>query len=252
MKKTTFILIFSIVITSAFGQAHSNDTLSFNPKNNFSYKELILPTAFVGYGVLALNNQKIKDFDTTLKDKFDPNRSKIQVEDFLALSPTLTVYGLNFIGIESKNNFWDRTIIIGTASAMMLTAVYGTKFFVDILRPDNSTYNSFPSGHTAATFMGAEFLYQEYKNRSIVYGMAGYSVAGLTGFLRMYNSRHWFSDVVAGAGIGILSTKISYLIYPYLKEKLFFHKLFNNKEIAGVILPYYNGQNYGLTMSLNF
>ncbi len=206
----------------------------------------------VGYGILALNNQKIKDFDTTLKDKFDPNRNKNKVDDYLFLTPSLSVYGLNFMGVESKHNFWNRTIIIGTASVTMLTAVYGAKHFTHILRPDNTTHNSFPSGHTAVAFMGAEFLYQEYKDRSIWYGVAGYSVAGLTGFLRMYNNRHWFSDVVAGAGIGILSTKISYLIYPYLKEKLFFQKLFDNKEIAGMILPYYNGQNYGLTMSLNF
>ena len=37
----------------------------------------------------------------------------------------------------------------------------------------------------------------------------------------MYNNRHWLTDVAAGAGIGILSTKIAYWLYPFLNSKLF-------------------------------
>ncbi|MNL72165.1 hypothetical protein D3C87_1974290 [compost metagenome] len=34
----------------------------------------------------------------------------------------------------------------------------------------------------------------------------------------MYNNKHWLSDVVAGAGFGILSTKVAYYLYPRLKK----------------------------------
>ena len=54
------------------------------------------------------------------------------------------------------------------------------------LRPDGSDYFSFPSGHTATAFMGAEMLYQEYKDVSIWYGISGYIIATGTGAFRVY------------------------------------------------------------------
>ena len=103
------------------------------------------------------------------------------------------------------------------------------------MRPDGSSSNSFPSGHTATAFMGAEFLYQEYKNTSIWYGVTGYAIATGTGFFRMYNDRHWLNDIAAGAGIGILSTKIAYWLHPHIKTLLFK----NEKKLTGTALPYF-------------
>jgi hypothetical protein len=96
--------------------------------------------------------------------------------------------------------------------------------------------------------MGAEFLYQEYKDISPWYGIAGFGVAAGTGFFRMYNNKHWLTDVAAGAGIGILSTKLAYLIYPYLKKKFFN----NRRDMNGVILPCINDNSYGFSLTLKF
>ena len=63
-------------------------------------------------------------------------------------------------------------------------------------------------------------LYQEYKHSEPWVGITGYVVATGVGLLRIYNNRHWASDVVAGAGIGILSTKLSYLLFPYTSRIL--------------------------------
>lgn len=87
-------------------------------------------------------------------------------------------------------------------------------------RPSGGDFRSFPSGHTSLAFAAAEFMRMEYKDVSPWYGYAAYSVATATGALRMFNKVHWFSDVLAGAGVGILSTKISYFTYPWLKRKL--------------------------------
>src|SRR5664279_5156841 len=102
------------------------------------------------------------------------------------------------------------------------------------LRPNGDGYQSFPSGHTAEAFLSATFLYEEYKNVSIWYGVGGYLVAGTVGALRIYNDKHWLHDVIAGAGFGIASTELSYWLYPLLK-RTFFPKSCGSKMIVPVM-----------------
>lgn len=68
---------------------------------------------------------------------------------------------------------------------------------------------SFPSYHTTQAFIGATVLAEEYGGRRgggwIMAG--GFTLATATGAMRLLNNRHWSSDVLAGAGIGILSTE---------------------------------------------
>ncbi|MGI9525576.1 MAG: phosphatase PAP2 family protein, partial [Weeksellaceae bacterium] len=68
------------------------------------------------------------------------------------------------------------------------------------------------------------------------------------GLFRIYNDRHWITDVAAGAGIGILSTKIAYWMHPIISNKIFKTK----REINGMILPYYKDNMYGLGMAMRF
>mgnify|MGYP003199246539 CR=1 FL=1 len=67
---------------------------------------------------------------------------------------------------------------------------------------------SFPSGHTATAFMTATMLTKEYGHISPWIGIGAYSVATATGLMRMANNKHWLSDVLTGAGIGILADLI--------------------------------------------
>jgi membrane-associated phospholipid phosphatase len=130
------------------------------------------------------------------------------------------VYGLNLVGVEGKNRFIDRTALLGLSGAFLGISEGITKHATHRLRPNGADYLSFPSGHTGLAFMGAEFLAQEYSDKSPVYTVIGYTFAVTTGVFRMYNRDHWLSDVVAGAGFGVLSTKLSYLVYPYIRNKL--------------------------------
>jgi hypothetical protein len=85
------------------------------------------------------------------------------------------------------------------------------------MRPDGSTANSWPSGHTATSFVGATILHKEYGlTRSPWYSVAGYGVATATGVMRVLNNRHWISDVMSGAGIGILSAELGYALCDLL------------------------------------
>ncbi|MDC1320791.1 phosphatase PAP2 family protein [Flavobacteriaceae bacterium] len=247
MKKLLFLLMFIPLIL--FGQNEKNDTIHKRQNIKLNYKSVIIPSVFMAYGLIGIDNDALKrlnyDIQEELNGRIDNNLKIDNVSQFV---PSLSVYGLNAIGIKGKNNFKDRTIILGTASLIMGSTATTMKKLTTIERPDSSNKLSFPSGSTAIAFMGAEFLYQEYKEVSIWYGISGYLVATGTGFLRLHNNKHWFTDVVTGAGIGILSTKIAYWIHPHVKKILFKDK----KEISGLVMPFHNGKEYGLALSMSF
>jgi membrane-associated phospholipid phosphatase len=70
------------------------------------------------------------------------------------------VYGLIATGVHGKHGFKDRTVILGTAYLIMGGTVNVLKNVSNEPRPDGTSSNSFPSGHTATAFMGATFLYE--------------------------------------------------------------------------------------------
>jgi hypothetical protein len=252
MKKTIFLVSLFILPLFLLGQQPktANDSIKSTPQNlKFSTKQLIIPVALMAYGVVAIESDYLKLINTELRDELSENIDhKITIDDFSQYAPAVSVYALNNVGIKGKNNLKDRTIILATSYLIMSSTVLVLKDVTKVERPDGSGNNSFPSGHTATAFMGAELLWQEYKDVSIWYGVAGYVVATGTGFFRIYNGRHWLSDVAMGAGIGILSTKIAYWSFPYLRHTLFKSR----KDVSAAIVPFYNGKQTGVGMVINF
>lgn len=215
-------------------------------------RSLIIPGALFAYGAITLNVDFLRKQNTEVKEfvwDHNPHR-KFPVEDYTLLLPAAAVYGLNIAGIKGQNNFIDRSVIYGLSNAIANGIVFGVKKFSIELRPDSSDRYSFPSGHTAEAFVSAEFLHQEYKGRihwTVIAG--GYAIAVGTGFLRMYNNKHWFSDVLAGAGVGIASTRFAYYLYPLAK-----HLIFGSKKVKGsaMILPTYQNGVFGFAAALKF
>lgn len=221
------------------------DTLDIKTKEQlrFNKKQLIIPAVFITYGVVGLGSNFLKSINSEIREEVNENiDSKFSIDDFTLYLPAASVYGLGALGIKGKNNFRDKSIILATSSLIMGITVGTLKKATKVERPDGSSFDSFPSGHTAMAFLGAEMLYQEYKDVSPWYGIAGYAVAAGTGAFRMYNNRHWLTDVVAGAGIGILSTKAAYWLYPTVNNLLSSKKHKNRKS---VFLPYYDGKQLG-------
>jgi membrane-associated phospholipid phosphatase len=248
MNKIIVLFLFLSVL-KVNGQNASIDSTKNKNDIQFKYKSIIIPTVLIGYGVVGLKNPTLKDINTNTKNEFhEHDDKKVNIDDFIQYSPFLSVYALNAMGIKGKNNFKDRTIVLATAYLIMGGSVNILKKTSNVARPDGSSTNSFPSGHTATAFMGAEFLYQEYKDESVWYGITGYVVAAGTGFFRMSNEKHWLTDVATGAGIGILSTKIAYWIHPLIKKAIFKDK----DKINGIVMPFYNGREYGLGLSITF
>ena len=76
----------------------------------------------------------------------------------------------------------------------------------------SSTRRSFPSGHTSMAFTFASVVAEEASQRwprthRFVAPLA-YGLATGVGLARMYNDKHWASDVALGAAIGTLSGKL--------------------------------------------
>lgn len=211
---------------------------------------LIPPAALVGYGVVSFIVHPVRRIDYYVNGQFDKYYPKYpgSIENYMQYGPVALVYGLNLVGVTGKNRFIDRTALLGLSAAFAGASVYGLKTTTHRLRPNKSDHLSFPSGHTANAFMGAEFLAQEYAGKSPWYGIAGYSLAITTGVMRMYHRDHWFSDVVAGAGFGILSTKAAYLVYPYLRNALT-HTDKNGKHTT-MVMPMYQDGVKGLSFAM--
>ena len=209
-----FTLIFCLFTSSVLAQNTSSPL-----ENKTSFRPLIVPSAFITYGFIGLNNEKLRGFDLSVRDELRYVKREVHLDDYLEFSPLVAVYGLNLLGKKGVHNLRELTKITGYYIVITGVSVASIKLLTGKERPDGSDFTSFPSGHTATAFMCAEILYQEYKDESILYGILGYTAAATTGYLRVYNDKHWFSDVVAGAGFGILSTKLSYLLHEKLYSR---------------------------------
>ena len=212
---------------------HPDESLS---SGSFHFKNLIVPSAMTAYGIVGLRSHRLRDANKEVQEELwlEKPHKQIHVDDYLQWAPAVAVYGLHVAGINGKHNFKDRTIIYGISTILMSSAVYEVKRISKERRPDGSDLYSFPSGHTANAFATAEFMRLEYKDVSIWYGVGGYAAAAFTGYLRLYNNKHWLSDVIAGAGVGILSTNLAYIIYAPIK------RMFSRKNTAStIILPAY-------------
>ncbi|AUC79838.1 PA-phosphatase [Nonlabens sp. MB-3u-79] len=245
-----FFIFFSITCHS---QQKVADSLPFQKEVSFKYSSLLLPTGLVSYGILGIKNDPVRKWDRDIRKSLDPNGTKTSVDDYILFTPIAAAYGLDLAGIKGRNNMLDKSTILGTSTLLLYSSVNIIKNNTNIRRPSGKSQSSFPSGHTAISFMAAEFLHQEYGQVSLWYSIAGYSMATATGFLRMYNDKHWFSDVMAGAGIGILSIKIAYWLYPLLKNVIFKNR---NKTLESQVqfqlTPLYTGNELLLATSLRF
>ena len=176
-----------------------------------------LPLFFGGLAIkgdkamFRVNNEKGKA-NTQLLTNF-----KTGIDDYTQFFGPAMVVGLKLGGYEGRSD-WPRLLAsAGMSYGIMAVLVNGIKYTAKEMRPDGSTANSWPSGHTATAFVGATLLHKEYGlTRSPWWSVAGYGVAAATGVMRVLNNRHWVSDVMSGAGIGIMSAELGYALCDVL------------------------------------
>jgi len=225
------------------------DTVKLRDQGKLKLYAFIPATAAVAYGFTALNADFLRNADDRIHRsiKHDNRNFYTNADDYLRYVPSVAVYALDLFGVKGKNNFRDKTSLLVISTIFSGVTIKTLKASSNRMRPNGLNDYSFPSGHAATAFASAEFLRQEYGEISPWYTAAGYSVATMTAVLRLYKSYHWFSDVVAGAGIGILSTKFAYLVYPSVKRVVW-----GKKKNNMVMMPSYQNGVPGLFISGKF
>ena len=157
------------------------------------------------------------------------------------------MYTADLLKIESKNDMFIQTKYLVIAGIANNIITIGLKNLTKEQRPDDSDYFSFPSGHTSNAFVTATVLHHEFVDSSPWLAYSGYLFATATGVLRVLNNHHWVSDVLVGAGIGILVTDLVYRIEP-LKN----WNPFKNKSTKVIMSPTYTDHKFGLYANIQF
>jgi membrane-associated phospholipid phosphatase len=222
------LLISLLLIFPFMGMSQPTDSLlvarshfhtSFN--HYFSPARIAIPAGLIAYGFISLDNPELESLNKSTRSEILEHNThfRTSVDNYLQFAPAASVYLLDAAGVKARHNFRDRTILLLTSTALTAGSVFMLKKITGQWRPDASAANSFPSGHTATAFSGAEFMRQEYKDQYPLLSYSGYAMAAGTGTLRMLNNRHWLADVIAGAGLGMLSTKASYWLFDKMSHK---------------------------------
>ena len=257
-KASICIVLAGIFCTSVVSQNITNtiDTPGIEhaamdsvPKFRLTYKNFIIPSIFIGYGVAGLTIDGLKQLNfSTRHEILEDKPGRLILDNYAQYIPAVLVYGLNAAGIKGAHNLKGRTIIYVTSQVISAAMVIPLKHIVKEERPDGSDHFSFPSGHTATAFSSAQFMFREYKDTNIWLSISGYSFAVFTGVYRTINNDHWVGDVVAGAGFGILSTELAYWLYPRI-NRLFGTK---GKSLTTMIMPVYQHGNIGIGIAKVF
>ena len=247
-------LVIVLLFSTLHASAHNNticvsDTIcsidsmnSCQPK--FNYKQLILPTALVAVGSFGVCNGAFHNLNNSVRDGVADLRGDnyFRADDYIQYIPIVSYLGLGAVGVKCRHSFKERFVAGATAYLAMGIMVNVTKYAVREKRPDSNARNSFPSGHTATVFMGAELIRQEY---GLGISLGAYTIATGVAFLRIYNDRHWLNDVIAGAGIGILSARIGYWMLPLYQK--WFHW---DKTATVILMPSYSIENKSIGIGL--
>ncbi len=202
--------------------------------------KLILCSLIIFFVGIESANAQQNNFDRDIWQirQNDFSSFKYEYDDYLQYSPAGVMLAMKACGYKSRSG-WGRMLVSDAFSvAIMAGAVNGLKYTVQRPRPQGK-HNSFPSGHTATAFMSATLLHKEYGWRSPWFSIGAYTVAATTAVSRILNNRHWMTDLVGGAAIGIGSVHLGY----YLSDLIFKDKYLAEGWSAPVFL-YNSGEKH--------
>ncbi|MEY4629218.1 MAG: hypothetical protein RLZZ595_1544 [Bacteroidota bacterium] len=200
--------------------AKANPTLADTiPTFKGNQKEWIAPAALFISGSMVAGIPKLREIEKAVYNGFSPNRKPTAIDDYTQYLPAVGVFVLDGFGVKGKNKPKQQLLLYAGSNILGAGVTQSLKRIVNRERPNGANRRSFPSGHTATAFIAAELLHKEFGHLSPWVSIAGYTTASATAYLRMYNNEHWLGDVLAGAAIGMASTKLVYWINNKLKTR---------------------------------
>lgn len=185
-----------------------------------------------GAGVLFLADKGINKVMRANQAPFLTEVAKI-VEPFGNKYPPLIIGAMYLTGVMSKSRKLEHASLMTAKSLVFSTGFYvATKQLIRRRRPlytedpyefnavfqGGRQYTSFPSGHSNTVFTLATALAIEFKDTKWVPPVA-YTLATLTALSRLYDNRHWSSDVFVGAAFGHFITRAVYKVEERKRQK---------------------------------
>lgn len=257
-KRQFIAALFALALPrQAAGQEAGRDTLRTGGTESESYKfewrQTVLPASLIAAGAVCLAPSFIRNGSRAVTNGVIDIRGqskRLEFDDYVQYAPVVGAWALGCVGVKARHTLGERTLVLATSYVTLAVLTNVPKFLIDEKRPEFAGHNSFPSGHTATAFMGAELVRLEYGGW---YGVGAYAVAAGVGFMRMYNGRHWLHDVAAGAGVGILSARIGEWSGTLWQRLLYRRKKAPSASFAltPIVLPL-NGGSYGFVAACSF
>ncbi|MDD3624005.1 MAG: phosphatase PAP2 family protein [Proteiniphilum sp.] len=245
MRITINLLIVLILFSSWNAKAQSiNSSIKDSTKSIILLKKSIVPISLIGIGIIVNNSSFETNFQTNLRNKAG-NNYEFRIDDYFQYAPIVEMYTADLFGVEAKNHWFDQTKYLLIANLISSTITHSLKIITQKERP-NGGVHSFPSGHTTLAFTNACVLYNEFHNTAPVLAYSGYAFAATTGSFRMINNKHWLSDVLFGAGIGMISAELVYYFEPFKN----FNPFRKSRNIT--LVPQISSDTYGFYFSYNF
>jgi len=201
---------------ATFDSIHTNES----KQHYLKAPALIIPATFIIYGGLRPVINDIAKLDNRVMAHFEernPGRP-YNAADYLMWVPSASIYTMDAFKVKTAHNFKQHLLLDAGSIAVTGALGFGMRIISRHIKGFDTDNTEFPSGHTANAFRGAEILHQELKQKSPLLSYSGYVIATTVGVLRISGKEHYFSQVVAGAGLGILSTKITYWIFEKIKD----------------------------------
>ncbi|MGK6340956.1 phosphatase PAP2 family protein [Chryseobacterium sp. DT-3] len=216
-------------------------------ERKFPYKQLIVPVGLVAAGAIL----KIPSIEDNLQEnsrKLFGEKPNIRVDDYIQYAPAVLIFAGGSLGFKSRHTYKQMAANVAVSSAITGSIIYISKTGFGSLRPDGSSNNSFPSGHSALAFNLATLQFLEYKDANIWYASSGYVFAVATAVMRVGNNRHWCGDVLKGAGLGI---GIAVLVNYWNPLSKFTAAKISGKQISVRAYPVISQNTYGAGVTID-
>lgn len=204
-------------------------------------KKLIVPVALMSTGTLVSNSRFEKELQKNIRRHVGRSYHNA-IDDYTQYIPVIQLYIGELIGFETERHWFDRTKNLLMSNLLSAGLTHSLKHIINKQRPNGENF-AFPSGHTSFAFTNASVLAHEYSS-SKAFGYSGFLFAGVTGVFRQINNKHWISDVLFGAGVGILSTELIY----HFKILNDWNPLKESQQFS--LLPFYGPSGIGAKLYL--